>query len=277
LSGRAEDLVTDEAMMTLSLESFLYAQLDESWDILQKVELNPLVNLILLGDDPLRRRRLLEQQFSFKGDAIFFNTDGVPTTEEVQEAQQLALLEYAELQISLHGNGINLQIDSINFEDDEEELRGVVGTIQTSDNKNATVLTAAWATLLSAAIVTSVACIVVKRKHRELIQKDAFDAEDVHEYKFDESCVSDGTCKVEDYPSLPPQEPLTWDFLIQKSSQLLQQPQLPSVRAETTLMNVPTLDNKEVVELKSVPSPLPLFEIHQMGDYMIDIGDESHF
>jgi hypothetical protein len=171
--GANADDSLDRRTITLALEYFLFSHLHAKWNTLHSIHL-----VESSSDETMSTRQnlQLEEQVIVSyssGRAIFRTTTtsnisrsagagDVPTTQQVHDAQRQILLALtAELQLSLQDNGILWNIQDISLGGNNHTE---TSTIIPNDDSDATALTASWVTLLSAVLLTSMACVVYRRR-----------------------------------------------------------------------------------------------------------------
>jgi hypothetical protein len=270
----------DRRTITLALEYFLFSQLHAKWNTLHSIH---LVESSSRKTTSNRRALQLEEQVIVSyssGRAIFLTTTtsnisrsagagagDVPTTQQVHDAQRQILLALtAELQLSLQDNGILWNIHDISLGGiDDTETSTIIPNDNgkaNDDDSDATVLTASWATLLSAVLLTSMACAVYQRRlHHAAPSRDT--KESASEIKIPEVLLQDDTAVPNENNERSPAT-MTWENLMQSSFLVYSmendesdQDAYPPSRhsgsnaMQTEYMTVPQPNQREVVHLQS--------------------------
>jgi hypothetical protein len=262
--GANADDSLDKRTLTLALESFLFSQLHAKWNTLHSTHLVESSS----DETTSNRRNLLSEEqviVSFSsGRAIFLTTTTsnilrsagagyVPTTQQVHDAQrQILMALIAELQLSLEENGILWRIQDISLGGNTE-----TSTIPSDDDdSDASVLTASWATLLSAVLLTSVACVVYRRRLQHAPpSRDT--KESSAEIKIPEVLLQNDMVVPDENIERSPAT-MTWENLMQSSFLVYSMENNESDQdgMQTEYMTVPQLKEREVVHLQSSTRPI---------------------
>lgn len=255
LEGAEDQFVQDTMTIKLTVQEFLYSKLSDIWSNLQ---------MILVQEESSDRRRLLKQVFSFSGDAEFVRIDAnsivyeVPTTEQLQDEQRKALTSFIfEMQNALSDNGITVTLDDITFSDGATSDKGdtAVGTLDDQEDEDGNAgITATWATLLSGVVLFSVGCFVYRRGRSRLEQYEQqfpskkYVVQENEEY----SDIVVPESEEEDDTSSMGAPSMTWANIFQQQQSILQSAEADDyIGPQTEFMNIPKLEQNEVVELRN--------------------------